>query len=82
MLGHRRQGRWQQEDVGREKVVDTVQSDQVSQQSGIGEEDEKDEKEHEGELGNKVTEVFVGVEAIITCCGIHAKVDTWVIHHP
>ena len=44
----------------------------MSHQSGSGEEDEKGEKEHEGELENKVTEVYVGVEAI----------NTWIIHHP
>ena len=59
--------------------MDKVWSNQVSHQNGSGEEDEK---EHEGELENKVTEVNVGVEMIITLCRIHAKLDTWVIHHP
>ena len=63
-------------------MADKVWSDWVSHQSGSGEEDKKDEKEHEGELENKVMEVNVGVEAIIALCRIHAKLDTWVIHHP
>ena len=55
-----------------------MQSDQVSHQSGSGEEYKDDEKEYEGELENEVTEVNVGVEANITHCGIHAKLNTWV----
>ena len=57
-------------------------SDWVSHQSGSGDENEDDEKEHEGGIENKMTEVFVGVEANIAHCRIHAKVNTWVIHHP
>ena len=63
-------------------MTDKVQSDQVPHQSGSGEEYGDDKKEYEGELENEVTKGNVGVEANITWCGIHAKYDTWVIHHP
>ena len=53
----------------------------MSHQSGSSEEYEDDEKEYEGELEKKVMEGNVGVEVNITHYGIHAKVDTWVIHH-
>ena len=69
------------EDVVQEKVVDKVWSNQASHQSGSGEEDEDAEKDYEAKLENKVMEGNVGVEANITHCGIHAKVNTWVIHH-
>ena len=69
-------------DVVQEKVADEVQSDWVSHQSGSSEEYKDDKKEYEGELENEVTEGNVGVEVNIACCGIYAKVDTWVIHHP
>ena len=61
-----------EEDMAQEKAGDKVWSDQVLHQSGSSEEDKEDEKEHEGELENKVMEVYVGVEAI----------NTRVIHHP
>ena len=41
-----------------------------------------DKKEYEGKLENKVTKGNVRVEANIAWCRIHAKDDTWVIHHP
>ena len=65
-----------EEDMAQKKVVDKMWSNWVSHQSGSGEEDEK------GELQNKGTEVNVGVEAIIALHRIHAKLNTWVIHHP
>ena len=54
----------------------------MSHQGGSSEEYEDDEKKYEGKLEHKVMERNVGAEVNITCCGIHAKVDTWVIHHP
>ena len=59
-----------------------VQSDQVSQQSGNSEENRDGKKKCEGELENEVAEGNVGVGVNITWCGVHAKIDTWVIHHP
>ena len=64
-----------------ENMVDEVQSDGVLHQSGSGKEYEDDEKEYEGEVEKKV-EGNVEAEVNITHCGIHAKIDTWVIHHP
>ena len=40
------------------------------------------EKKCEGELENEATEGNVRAEMKITWCGVHAKIDTWVIHHP
>ena len=68
--------------MAREKVVGKVQSDQASQQSGNGKENRDGEKKYEGELENEVTEGNVGVGVKITWCRVHAKIDTWVIHHP
>ena len=31
---------------------------------------------------NEVAEGNVGAGVKITWCGVHAKIDTWVIHHP
>ena len=59
-----------------------MQSDRVLHQSHSGEVDKEDKKEYKGELENKVMAVYVGVEVINTLCGIHVKVNTWVIHHP
>ena len=50
-------------------------------QSGSGEENRDGENKCEGELEHEV-EGNVGVEVNITHCGTHAKIDTWVIHHP
>ena len=71
-----------EENVAWENVVEKVQSDQVLHQSGSSKEDKKDKKEHKGKVENKVTDGFVTAEAIITHCRIHAKVNTWVVHHP
>ena len=57
-------------------------SDQVSHQSGSGEENGDGEKKYEAKLENEVMEGNVGAGAKITWCRIHAKVDAWVIHHP
>ena len=70
------------EDVVRERVADKVWSDQVPHQSGSSEEDEDTKKEYEGKLEKKVMEGNAKVEANIAHCRIHAKVNTWVIHHP
>ena len=59
-----------------------VRSDRVSHQSGNGKENRDGEKKHEGELENEASEGNVGVGVKITWCGVHAKIDTWVIHHP
>ena len=68
--------------MAQEKVAGKVQSDQVSHQSGNGEENRDSEKKYEGELENEVTEGNVRVGVKIAWCGVHAKIDTWVIHHP
>ena len=59
-----------------------MQSNQVLHQSGNYEENRDGEKKYEGELENEVTEGNVGVGVKITWCGVHAKTNTWVIHHP
>ena len=82
MLGKKGKAEGGKQDVAQEKAVDKVWSDQVLHQSGSSEEDKKDKKEHEGKLENKVTEVNVGMEAIIALCRIHTKLESWVIHHP
>ena len=51
-------------------------------QSGSGEEYGDNKKEYEGKLENEETEGNVRVEENIAQCRIHAKDDTWVIHHP
>ena len=58
-----------------------MQSDWVLHQSGSGEENGDSKKKYEGELENEVTEGNVGVEVNIAWYGIHAKDNTWVIHH-
>ena len=63
-------------------MVDKVWSDWVSHQSGRGEENGDGEKKYEGELENEVMEGNVGAEVKISQCRIHAKDNTWVIHHP
>ena len=68
--------------MAREKVATKVWSDQVSHQSGINEENRDGEKKYEGELQNEVTEGDVRVGVQIAWCGVPAKIDTWVIHHP
>ena len=62
--------------------MDKVWSNWVSHQSGSGKEKGDGKMKYEGKLENEVTEGNVGVEANITHCRIHAKLDTWVIHHP
>ena len=52
----------------------------MSPQSGNSEENRDGEKKYEGELDNEVTEGNVRAGAKITWCGVHAKIDTWVIH--
>ena len=66
-----------------------VRSDQTVHQSSSSDKDKEYKEEKEGELENTSTEGAGGVlqvnvvaEAIITFCGIHASIDTWVIHHP
>ena len=54
----------------------------MSHQSGNGEENRDGEKKYEGKLENEVTEGNVRAGVIITWCGVHAKIDTWVIHYP
>ena len=65
----------------REKAA-KVQSDWVLHQSGSGEENRDGEKKYEGKLENEVTEGNVRVGVKIAWCRVHAKIDTWVIHHP
>ena len=48
----------------------------------IGGENRDGEKKCEGELENEVTEGNVGAGMKIAWWGVHAKIDTWVIHHP
>ena len=62
--------------------MDKVNSDQVLHQSGSGEENGDGEKKYEGKLENEVMEGNVRVGARVSHCGIHAKIDTRVIHHP
>ena len=57
-------------------------SNQVSHQSGNYEENGDGEKKYEGKLENEVTEGNVRAGVKITWCRVHAKIDTWVIHHP
>ena len=59
-----------------------MQSDWVLHQSGIDKENRDGKKKYEGELDNEVTEGNIGAGVKITWCGVHAKIDTWVIHHP
>ena len=40
------------------------------------------EKKCKGELENEGTEGNVGARVNIARCGVHAKIDTWVKHHP
>ena len=54
----------------------------MSHQSGNGEENGDGKKKYEGKLENKVAKGNVGAGVKITCCGIHAKVNAWVKHHP
>ena len=65
-----------------EKVAGKVWSDQVSHQSGNNEENRDGEKKYEGKLENEVFEGNVRVGVKIAWCRVHAKIDTWVIHHP
>ena len=66
---------------GDEYMAGKVRSDRVLHQSGSGEENGDGKKKCEGELEHKV-EGNVGVEVNIARCRIHAKIDTWVKHHP
>ena len=68
--------------MARENAGDEVQSDWVLHQSGSSKENRDGEKKCEGELENEVTEGNVGAGVKITWYGVHAKIDTWVIHHP
>ena len=63
-------------------MVGKVWSNQVSHQSGNYEENGDGEKKYEGKLENEVTEGNVRAGVKITWCRVHAKIDTWVIHHP
>ena len=63
-------------------MTDKVWSNWVLHQSGSGEEYGDNKKEYEGKLENEETEGNVRVEENIAQCRIHAKDDTWVIHHP
>ena len=49
---------------------------------GSGEENGDSEKKWEGEVRNEATEGNVGARVKITWCGVHAKINTWVKHHP
>ena len=71
-----------EDDMTWEKLADKVWNNWVSHWSGSSEEYEDNEKKYEGKLENELTEANVEVEANITHCEIHAKLNTWVIHHP
>ena len=54
-----------------------------------GKEDKEDKEEKKGNLDNTSMEgpggvlwANVVVKVIIAFCGIHASIDTWVIHNP
>ena len=54
----------------------------VLHQSGSGKENGDGNRKYEGKLENEVTEGNVKVGVKIAWCRVHAKIDTWVIHHP
>ena len=66
----------------KKKVAGKVRSDRVLHQSGNSKESGDGEKKCKGELENEGTEGNVGARANIAQCGVHAKIDTWVKHHP